>query len=100
MNNWNKCGNLLMFDNIVALIVGTVRKTARISPNRGVLSVKDHELPDYVLNRLREGANTLTESRNKISDKQASVISNRVSNVPPEKLVKSPITKAILTNDV
>ncbi|WP_198942546.1 hypothetical protein [Methyloprofundus sedimenti] len=75
-------------------------RTGRISLSKGVLSVKDHELPDYVLNRMRSGARTLTESRQKISDKQASVISKRVGDVALERLVESPIAKAVLNNEI
>lgn len=75
-------------------------KSARISLNKGILCVKDHEFPDYVLNRLRQGAKTLTESRRKVSEKQAKLISKRISNIPEEKLVNSPIAKAIFDNDV
>lgn len=71
-------------------------KSGRISPSKGVLSVKDHELPDYIFKRLKSGARTLAESREKISEKQTNVISNRVSNIAPEKLVNSPIAKAVL----
>jgi len=69
-------------------------KTARVSLNKGTLAVKDHELPDYVSNRLRKGAETLTSSRDKISEKQASIISSRVEAVPAEKLLESPVAKA------
>jgi hypothetical protein len=75
-------------------------RTARISPNKGILSAKNHELPDYVLDRLTRGAKNLEESRNRVSDKQASVIMNRVSKVPSEKLVETPIAKAILGNEI
>lgn len=73
-------------------------KTGRISPDKGTLSVKDHELPDYVLERMKSGARTLTESRDKVSEKQKSIIATRVSEVPPEELVDSPIAKAALSS--
>lgn len=69
-------------------------KTGRISPSKGTLSVKDHELPDYVFNRLRKGAETLASSRDNISEKQVSIISSRVEAVPAEKLLKSPLARA------
>lgn len=75
-------------------------KTARISSNKGTLSVKGHELPDYVANRLRKGAETLTSSRDKISEKQASIISSRVEAVPAEKLLESPVAKAASKHDI
>ncbi|WP_215396144.1 hypothetical protein [Rheinheimera oceanensis] len=73
-------------------------KTGRISPDKGTLSVKDHELPDYVLDRMKSGARTLTGSRDKISEKQKAIIVKRVSDVRPETLLDSPIAKAALNN--
>lgn len=75
-------------------------KTARVALQKGILSVKDHELPDYILYRLRAGAETLTSSRSKISENQMSIISDRVSSVSSEKLVNSPIGRAVLTGNV
>ncbi|WP_221892346.1 hypothetical protein [Teredinibacter haidensis] len=75
-------------------------KTARISPNKGTLAVKDHELPDYVSNRLRKGTEILTSSRDNISEKQASIICSRVKAVPTEKLLESPVAKAASKHDI
>ena len=75
-------------------------KTGRISLNKGMLSVKDHELPDYVSKRLWKGTETLTSSRDSISVKQASIISSRVEVVPVKKLLESPITQAIYKHDI
>ncbi|MCP5138023.1 MAG: hypothetical protein H6981_14650 [Gammaproteobacteria bacterium] len=69
--------------------------TARIHHKRGTLKLKDHEVPDYILNRMRSGCNTLNTSKPRISDRQADIIDKRVhSNL--DKLLDSPVGKASL----
>ena len=70
--------------------------TARINHQKGKLYHKDHELPDYVLEKLTGAVALLQKSHNSISEKQHNIIDERMRSISPEKLLNSPIAKAYL----
>jgi hypothetical protein len=70
-------------------------RTARISHNSGILRHQDHELPDYVMNKMRAGCNALNSSIHLVSVRQESIINSRVTQ-NLDKLIESPVGKASL----
>jgi hypothetical protein len=74
-------------------------RTARISAGRGVLKPIDQELSGAVVQRMRAGAETLSNSRTNVSEKQGAMIKKRVEGVPADKLLSSPIVKSVDRHD-
>jgi len=87
----------LKFLHLCPISLSTNRgwRTARINPKRGLLKVQNHELPDYIMNKMKKGASIFTSSQDKISLKQSGIIQSRLeSNI--QNLVDSEIGKAVI----
>lgn len=79
----------------IKLSTNTGWRTARINPKKGILKVQDHELPDYIINKMIKGTSVFTSSQKKVSVKQSGIIQSRIeSNI--QNLVDSEIGQAVI----
>jgi len=62
----------------IKLVSNAGWRTGRIHHKEGILEVRSHELPGYIDNKIKESTMKLNQSRSEISDKQASIIDERV----------------------
>lgn len=71
-------------------------RTARVSPRGGILKVSNHELPDYILDRMRKGAKLAQDSKFDISERQAEILDRRVKE-NMDKMLLSDIGRSALS---